>query len=321
MEARGQLFSVLVCASYAVSCVAQIGLHPHIDLSSADEARYERGKAKLTELRSQTQTRYGSCWTAALQSLETGCRQLTEDVQHELTLKFLRCFMWKTGRPFEACDDVDRMDCTRHMSSEVFSAYTEFFTHTQSICFYLHASEWQIATENTINHLTDSSASVVQKLESAEDIQHQLLYKQNESLLVQQQLLDGGVELQQTLEESKVDVQKMVQEFQLAVSEQKNLKDVVYEVIHRVQALQSIVMGEFTGFYSLVFYLLSLIIAYLLTSAPRTRGARFWLFVILSVNVFVERTIATWSDFSGQLDPITGLPADENVTHFIMFLV
>lgn len=159
------------------------------------------------------------------------------------------------------------------MSAEVFSAYTEFFTHTQSICFYLQASEWQSKTEDTIDRLTDSSAAVVKRLESAEDIQLELLRKQNDSIHIQQQLLDGGAELQQTLEESKVDVQKMVQEFQTAVSEQKNLKDVVFEVIHRVQALQSILMGEFTGFYSLVFFLLSLVIAYLLTSTPRTSGA------------------------------------------------
>ena len=159
------------------------------------------------------------------------------------------------------------------MSTEVFSAYTEFFTHTQSICFYLQAGEWQSKTEDTIDRLTDSSAAVVDRLESAEEIQLELLHKQNDSIHIQQQLLDGGAELQQTLEESKVDVQKMAQEFQTAVSEQKNLKDVVFEVIHRVQALQSILMGECSGFYSLVFYLLSLVIAYLLTSTPRTSGA------------------------------------------------
>ena len=112
----------------------------------------------------------------------------------------------------------------------------------------------------------------------------------------------------------------MAQEFQTAVSEQKNLKDVVFEVIHRVQALQSILMREFTGFYSLVFfYLLSLVIAYRLTSTPRTSGARFWLFVILSLNVVIERMIATLSDVSGQLDPVTGHPADENTLPVLFF--
>jgi len=92
-----------------------------------------------------------------------------------------------------SCDDVvDRTECTRRMSSEAFGAYTDFFTHTQSICFYLQASEWQATTEETINLLSDTSANVVNKLHSAEDIQHELLRKQNDSLRIQQHLLDGG---------------------------------------------------------------------------------------------------------------------------------
>jgi len=94
MHTQNGLFIMLVCACYVMCCFGA-----HIDLSTTDKGRYKHGKAKLTELRSrsQSQTPYGSCWTAALQSLETGCRHLTDDVQHELTLKFLRCFLLKTG--------------------------------------------------------------------------------------------------------------------------------------------------------------------------------------------------------------------------------
>jgi len=275
-------------------------------------------KAKLIELRSHT--RYGPCWTAALESLESGCRQLTEDVQHELALKFVRCFLLKTGRPVESCDDIDKAECTRRMTSEVFSAYTEFFTYTQSICFYLQASEWQITTEETIDRLTDSSASVVQSLQHAEDNQREMLHMQNDSARFQQQLVESGVELQQKLEESKVNVQVMMQEFQKAVSEHQNLKYLITEVFDRVQALQSIVMGEFTGFYSIIFYTLAIVITYLITSTPRTSGARFWLFLILTLNVATEWMLAKWSNVSGQLDPVTGHPVDENVSHFICML-
>jgi len=181
------------------------GFASRVDLSLSDKARYEHGKAKLTELRSHT--RYGPCWTAALESLEAGCRQLTEDVQHALTVKFLECFLRKTGRPMESCDDISQQECTRQMSSEVFNIYTEFFTHTQSICFYLQATEWQVTTEETIDRLTDSSVNVVQRLESAEDIQKELLHKQNDSMRIQQQLVERGTQLRQTLDESKIEVQ------------------------------------------------------------------------------------------------------------------
>jgi len=303
------LFALLAVLSWHTRCSAA---GSRVDFTSSSEDRYEDGKTKLMELRSQ-RTRYRPCWTAALESPETGCRQLTEDVQHELALKFVKCFLLKTAREVSACDDVDKTECTRRMSSEAFSVYTGFFTHTQSIRFYLQASEWQITTEETINLLSDTSANVVHKLHSAEDIQHELLRKQNDSIRMQQHLLDGGAALQQTLEDSKSDVQSMLLEFQKAASEQKKLKSLIFEVFDRVQALQSIVMGEFTGFYSLIFYALSITVAYLLTSTQRTSGARFWLFLILTLNVAVEWMLAKWYDFGGQLDPVTGHPVDENV--------
>ena len=111
--------------------------------------------------------------------------------------------------------------------------------------------------EETIDRLTDSSQNVVQRLESAEDIQQELLRKQNDSLRIQQHLLEGGVELRQTLEESKIDVQAMMQEFQNAASEQRKLKNLIFEVFDHVQSLQSVMMGEFIGFYSLIFYALA----------------------------------------------------------------
>jgi len=319
MEAHLRCF--LFCTFYALlvlSARIRCSAGSRIDLTS-DEARYQDGKLKLMELQ-KSRTRYGPCWTAALDSLETGCRHLTEDVQHELALKFVKCFLLKAGRP-DPCDDVDKTECTSRMSSEVFSAYTEFFTHTQSICFYLQASEWQMTTEETVNRLTDTSANVVHKLQSAEDVQHELLRKQNDSIHIQQHLLEGGAALQQTLDESKGDVQAMMVEFHKAVSEQQKLKNLLFEVFDRVQSLRSIVLGEFTGFYSLIFYALAIVIAYFLTSTPRTSGARFWLFLILTFNVAAEWMLAKWYDVGAQVDPVTGHPVDENVIHVVFLYV
>ena len=311
MEARvlwlWTFYATLLC--HVSHCVGS-----RIDLTATDAARYEHGKAKLIELRGHS--RYGPCWAAAVKSLETGCRQLTEDVQHELALKFTECFLLKTGRSVEPYGDMDRTESTRRMSSEVFNAYTEFFTHTQNICFYLQASEWQLNTEQTIDRLTDSSENVVHRLETSENIQQELLSKQKDSMHMQEKLLEGGMDLRKTLEESKVDVQVMVREFENAMSEQNKLKNLVFEVFDRVQALQSVVMGEFTGFYSFIFYALAVVIAYFLTSTPRTSAARFWLFLILTLNVSAEWIIAKWYCGGDQLDPVTGHPVDENVIQF-----
>lgn len=90
----------------------------------------------------------------------------------------------------------------------------------------------------------------------------------------------------------------------MSTSEQRNL---IFEVFDRLSKLQNLVLGEVSGFYSLIFYPTALLTAYLLTSTARTSGARFWLFVILGSSLACERCIVyfTISDGSGYL------PADE----------
>ena len=98
----------------------------------------------------------------------------------------------------------------------------------------------------------------------------------------------------------------------MSTSEQRNL---IFEVFDRLSKLQNLVLGEVSGFYSLIFYPTALLTAYLLTSTARTSGARFWLFVILGSSLALERCIVyfTISDGSGYL------PADEaSVKHLYL---
>ena len=113
-----------------------------------------------------------------------------------------------------------------------------------------------------------------------------------------------------------MNVLAMMQEFEDAAleEEEQKLKNLIFEVFNRLQALQSISIGEFTGFYSLVFYILAIIIAYLLTSTPRTSAARFWLFLILSLNVAAEQMLSQWYGVTGQLDHVD----DDHVIQFIL---
>lgn len=100
----------------------------------------------------------------------------------------------------------------------------------------------------------------------------------------------------------------MLREFKDSTSEQKAL---IFEVFDRLTALQNIVMGEFTGFYSLIFYTVSVLVCYLLTSTPRTSGARFWLFLLMTANIVAERIIVGWGSDQYQ-DAETGTVVDES---------
>ena len=179
--------------------------------------------------------------------------------------------------------------------------------------FLLQATEWQQATEDTIDRLADTSATVASQLDNASELQLELIRRQNDSLEKQQQIIERGTELRQTLEESKSDVRAIMMDLKSSTAEQRNL---IFEVFDRVNSLQSIVMGEFTGFYSLIFYGVSTLIAYLLTSTPRTSGARFWLFLTLTMNVGAEWIISKWYSTGGtnsNYDFISGSMVDESV--------
>ena len=89
-----------------------------------------------------------------------------------------------------------------------------------------------------------------------------------------------------------------------STTEQKHM---IFEMFDRVSKLQNVVLGEVSGFYSLIFYPTALLTVYLLTSTTRTSAARFWLFIIFCCSLVVERMVM-WMT----LDSDTGyLPADE----------
>ena len=63
------------------------------------------------------------------------------------------------------------------------------------------------------------------------------------------------------------------------------------ETFSRVADIQHLILGEFSWFNSLLFFVAATLIAYLVTSTPRTSGARLWLFIILAVDLIVERAV------------------------------
>lgn len=90
------------------------------------------------------------------------------------------------------------------MSDRAFNAYAQFFTHTQSICFFLANQVWQERTEDTISRLTSSSEKVVNGLEQMEDLQHKSLQSQ---ALLNSDILDSRTVLEQfkrTLDEKSL---------------------------------------------------------------------------------------------------------------------
>jgi len=249
--------------------------------------------------------RYGQCWTAALKQLDSGCKQLDDDMQSRLALSFANCFLEKAGMRTYACDaDQPISDCIRNIDSNAYTTFANFFTHTQNMCYFLQSQVWKEATDQTIHRLAVNSDAVSKSMEESYKLQDKILHGQQVTIEYQRQLIENGSMLSEALEVSKDNVKQMLQEFKLSTDEQRNL---IFEVFDRVSRLQNLVVSEVNWLYTIVFYGASLLVIYIVTATKRTADARLTLFIILSLNLLGERMVCSYS-----------LPTDsEKVSFFI----
>ena len=152
-------------------------------------ANYENGKTKLEELQDRSvNPTYGQCWSNALNHLYRGCKQLSEEEQGRMALSFTTCFLKMADYHIYNCTRNENLTmCLKKISGDfiAFNAYTEFFTHTLNMCFFLESQMWYERTENTISRLTKSSKAVAELLESNSKLQEEMMHK-HDILLAQQ---------------------------------------------------------------------------------------------------------------------------------------
>jgi hypothetical protein len=97
---------------------------------NGDNSVLESGQFQYNLIKRDSQMpKYGKCWISALDSLENGCRHLTDELQSRLALDFANCFLEKSGQKIYPCEKNQQMsECLRGVDSNAFSAYSNFFT-------------------------------------------------------------------------------------------------------------------------------------------------------------------------------------------------
>lgn len=237
-----------------------------------ERSKYDSGKAQYEVIESNSRMpMYGQCWKDTIIKIQKGCKQLSDMMQSRLALAYLNCFLKMQERPTYECEwDQPVAECTRNMIDVDRSSYTTFFTHTQNICYFLESQVWHEETERTINRLASSSEEVALQIEQSSELQTEMMKSQRV-------ILEKAMNLSDVIESSH----KMSKEQRLLIN----------EVFDKVEKLQAMILVEFSGFHSIIYFTLSIIIAYLLTSTPRTSTARFWLFGIMTLNIIAERII------------------------------
>ncbi|OWF35096.1 uncharacterized protein LOC110443361 [Mizuhopecten yessoensis] len=260
--------------------------------ADVDRSKYEDGKSRFEVIDSQARLpKYGQCWQSAIAVIQKGCKQLTHIVQNRLALAYLNCFLEDQGRLTYPCDVEESISsCTKHMSDVDRGSFTTFFTYTQNICYFLESQIWHQETEQTITRLAHSSENVADRLEESSKLQEAMIGQQNLTLQNQEIILDKAANLSDIISTSSDNMHELYTEFKKSTIEQKLL---INDMFDKVTKLQTMVLGEFSGFYSMIYYTVSVIMSYLLTSSQRTASARFWLFGILTIGIIAERAMVS----------------------------
>ena len=286
----------LLFAAYQVLGQGNMKLHVLGD----QRQRLENGEKEYKNI--QRRAEHNECWEEAISRLQDGCSQLTDIEQSRMAIAFANCHLSKSALETYPCDDDQTIEeCTKDMAKNVlaFNTYTEFYTHTSDICFYLHSKIWQKRTEETVNRLTTSSKEVADQLEVSLANQQKVLESQKNSLLNQDQMMENEVYLKNALKSSAENAKEAFLDMKKATAEQKAVLmqtfDSLFKGVDRITKLQSMLLGEFMTLHSLGFYLVSILACYIITSAPRTAASRLWLFIVLTIHILIERIIVRWT--------------------------
>ena len=92
-------------------------------------------------------------------------RRASRALPPQLSLSLANCHLRTSGRAEIACTaSDDTRACLAGADAHAFHTYTEFFTHSDSLCFFLHSRQWRQRTQRTVDALASTSSDVVSAL-------------------------------------------------------------------------------------------------------------------------------------------------------------
>lgn len=224
---------------------------------------------------------YGSCWKSAVEHVHNGCRFLSEETQSDIALHLTNCFLEMSGHATYNCE-LDKKPnlkgiCINSMTDRAFNVYTEFYTHTQNICWFLKGQVWhEMISENTFR--------VGKQLEDSARNQEILLKNQEESIVLQEKIMQYSHSLEKILGDFYVFTQ--------------NNQKILNHMLINIKSLQSWLVGEISWFSSIIFYCVCLLSSLILTSTKRTNSARLPLFIFIILSIFIESFVSSLLDKS-----------------------
>ncbi|KAK3856277.1 hypothetical protein Pcinc_037387 [Petrolisthes cinctipes] len=218
---------------------------------------------------------YGNCYLETLQDLKQGCASLDDEVQSRLALSFTNCYLTRFGWTVYPCaSEYPLSSCMENLDSRAASVYASMLTNTLAMCHFLQAQAWHRSTSKAVHRLRETSESVTSQLAEAVESAASLRQEMDAQIL-----------------ESRKALKTAFSEFRESTAEQRGL---IVDVFDRVAQLQNLIMGEFSWFCSIVFYVVSVVMMMLVTCSSRTQGARLPALATLTFSLMFERFVVNF---------------------------
>eukprot|EP00388_Colpodella_angusta_P040692 GDKK01050934.1.p1 GENE.GDKK01050934.1~~GDKK01050934.1.p1 ORF type:complete len:923 (-),score=233.28 GDKK01050934.1:48-2816(-) len=188
--------------------------------------------------------------------------------------------------------------CMHYLNDEGYADWRTWFTHLDSVCFYVQSTQWQRKTEGMVNRLTDSVDDVNHKLSLAKQLQHEMFLNQKSSMeahALTASKLDN--QLQKSSESMNKQLEMMQKQAEESFSSTQKSFGSLMKMLSSVDDLHRMLLGEFFGISSLITYMFSLVLLYAFSSFSATKQSRLALLLLwLGAFTFelIWARISTW---------------------------
>ena len=313
------LLSLGTCNSWPWSATNS----PKYSLVSSDVS--EEGRIQLQKLKETAKRETFlekllriDCHARAVRELETECDELDQESKSRLAFQLTVCQQAIHGNiPASPCLPHKQLrSCLDSLNDRDYQLYTDFLTHTDSICLFLQNQEFEKHTKQMLNRLADGAHFARQQLELLADMSATLAKDTGTILTTSNGLAEDFIKHSESTKLAYESVQKAKEEAltgldhlatDLAALEYnsqgiKALLDTVVMYQQRSDAALITLIGRSYTMNDIIYYG-SFFLAVILSGMSRwTAGARGPLFLLMVLNIAIERfiieKILSWGELS-----------------------
>jgi hypothetical protein len=197
-------------------------------------------------------------------------------------------------------------DCSSNYTAEQWGVYSTFFTHVESMCFYIISLAWQSTTSNLINVLSTTSELVslqllnnTKVLEGIDTTHGVILTKLNMTMQIADQTSSNIKENLHTMKEMEKTINSSFKEvLQGMMMNANNISSVLESIYKRVKQVLDVehwIFDEFLDIKCVMFYIMISMFTYILTSFEQTKRRRYSIFGLIIGCLYSEKLLASYA--------------------------